>query len=485
MTVSLVKHGNVLQQSTTVNGVYTLTNVPTDSSYDVEFSLPQGFTLGPRNSGNDATDNDFDVNSTYGATEAYVIFAMVNEGQTLDLDAGIVQGANLTVFCWDDADGDGIQDAGAPESSGLSAVSVTLVPTGNAFYAHAGQTTNANGIVTFNNVRPGTFSLGFTHSTLVRTAMNQGTDENVDSDADPVSGNTANFSLTPAQTRTDIDAGFRDPNLVTGKISGLAWLDNGDGIRQTSETALTGVHVLELYRSTDAVVGNADDQLAGSAATDAQQNYELTGLAPGNYYVRSVVPTNHVITLANRGNDETVDSDFQPATRNSGLLVVTAGATIANVDVGFVAGTASIGNFVWNDADRDGIQDLTETGLAGAVVKLFNTANAQVGAAITTTATGSYLFSGLQPGQYYVRVTPPRGYIPTLKDQGVDDAKDSDINRVTPSTALITLAADQLRRSGMRACTVEPELGTRCGSIMIAMDSRTRANPANRVSPCD
>ncbi len=145
----------------------------------------------------------------------------------------------------------------------------------------------------------------------------------------------------------------------------MAWLDNGDGIRQTAETSLTGVHVFELYRTSDTVIGNADDQFVTSTATIANQTYKFTGVSPGSYYVRSVVPANYVITLQNQGASDVIDSDFSTATRNTGLLVVAAGATVANVDVGFVAGTGSIGNFVWLDTDRDGIQDAAETGLAG------------------------------------------------------------------------------------------------------------------------
>jgi hypothetical protein len=178
-----------------------------------------------------------------------------------------------------------------------------------------------------------------------------------------------------------------------------------------------------------------------SVATNTSHLYTFAGLAPGNYFVRSIIPANYVITLQNQGTSDLIDSDFHPTTRNSGMLTVGAGTAITNVDVGFKPGTASIGNFVWNDVDRDGFQDPTETGLAGAVVKLFSSANVQIGATVTTTATGSYTFSGLQAGQYYVKVTPPAGYLISPRDQGIDDTKDSDIDSVTTSTALITLAA--------------------------------------------
>ncbi len=75
------------------------------------------------------------------------------------------------------------------------------------------------------------------------------------------------------------------------------------------------------------------------------------------------------------------------------------------------------------------------------MVKLLDINNQVVGNQITTTSTGAYVFNGLQPGQYRISVTPPLGYIATLPDQGLDDAKDSDLNRATGTTSLITVAA--------------------------------------------
>ncbi len=441
VTVQLVSSGNVISQSATTNGVYTLSNVPTTQLFEVRFTLPSGFTLGPTAVGADATNNDFNVDQTAGATVAYKSFVQAVEGQTLKLDAGIVQGANLTAFAWNDANANGLQDTGVPEATGQSGVTVTLIASNGFTYAQQSVTTGANGLASFTNIRPGNYFLNFAHPTLKRTLQDQGTNDDIDSDAERTQGNTAIFSLAPATTRTNVDAGFNDGTLLTGKITGMAWLDNGDGIRQSTETTLTGTNLFELYRSTDTIVGNSDDQFVTSVATDATQKYQFTGITPGNYYVRPILPTNYVVTLQDQGTNDTIDSDFSQSTKNSGLIGVTAGGTVSNLDVGFLPGTASIGNFVWNDTDRDGIQDSTEVGLAGATVRLFNSSNVLVGSTITTTSTGAYLFSGLQPGQYTVRVTPPLGYLASPKDQGTNDTVDSDLDPITLSTAIITAVA--------------------------------------------
>jgi hypothetical protein len=85
---------------------------------------------------------------------------------------------------------------------------------------------------------------------------------------------------------------------------------------------------------------------------------------------------------------------------------------------------ASIGDFVWEDLDRDGVQDSGEPGIEGVPVSLQDENGVEVG----TTATdmnGFYQFTGLIPGDYQVQFGTPTGFNPTLDNLG-DDALDSD-----------------------------------------------------------
>ena len=76
------------------------------------------------------------------------------------------------------------------------------------------------------------------------------------------------------------------------------------------------------------------------------------------------------------------------------------------------AGTALIGDRVWSDDDGDGVQDPGEPGIGGVTVQLRGagadgilfTADDSL-ANTTSTADGSYLFSGVAPGEYVVDVT--------------------------------------------------------------------------------
>jgi hypothetical protein len=98
----------------------------------------------------------------------------------------------------------------------------------------------------------------------------------------------------------------------------------------------------------------------------------------------------------------------------------------------------SIGDRVWEDKDRDGIQDQDEPSIPGVTVKLED-ANGNVLQTQKTDNDGNYLFE-VASGTYKVAVEQPAGFLATAKDQGTDDAQDSDIDSNTLKTDLITIA---------------------------------------------
>ena len=69
------------------------------------------------------------------------------------------------------------------------------------------------------------------------------------------------------------------------------------------------------------------------------------------------------------------------------------------------AAPSSIGDFIWEDLDRDGVVDPGESGIAGIVVNLLDAAG-NVVATTTTDASGNYLFDDLLPGTYTVSLDP-------------------------------------------------------------------------------
>ncbi len=101
---------------------------------------------------------------------------------------------------------------------------------------------------------------------------------------------------------------------------------------------------------------------------------------------------------------------------------------------------ASLGDRVWEDTNKNGLQDSGELGVANVVVKLFD-CSGNFKAQTVTDANGLYLFADLTPGDYSVQFIKPAGYFFTTKDANSNgsDASDSDVDLTTGKTTCITL----------------------------------------------
>jgi hypothetical protein len=100
-----------------------------------------------------------------------------------------------------------------------------------------------------------------------------------------------------------------------------------------------------------------------------------------------------------------------------------------------------IGNYVWRDDNRNGVQDVGEPPLSGVPVYLYDADDPT--SALVTTATdvaGYYEFKPIPSGNYRVGFGNPYNYDVATQDAGNNDALDSDINLNTLQTAPILVA---------------------------------------------
>ncbi len=216
-------------------------------------------------------------------------------------------------------------------------------------------------------------------------------------------------------------------------LGNTVWYDvNNNGTQDAGEPGIAGV-VVKLYNCSGTFLNK-------TATTDASGNYQFTALAASSYIVGITTPAGYTKSDAGTTN---VATDNQ----NDGVNIVsteirtncftTTGST-NNIDFG-LKGTGSIGDFVWNDLNANGIQDGGgETGLSGVIVTLTLSNGTQL--TTTTSSTGAYSFSNLAPGTYSVTFTTPDGYTASNPTQGNDATKDSNpVNGV----ASVTLTAGQ------------------------------------------
>jgi uncharacterized repeat protein (TIGR01451 family) len=101
---------------------------------------------------------------------------------------------------------------------------------------------------------------------------------------------------------------------------------------------------------------------------------------------------------------------------------------------------ASVGNFVFWDLNKNGIQDPSEPGAANVTVQLLQ--NGAVVATTTTNPQGVYDIDNLVPGSYSLKFITPNGAIFTTQNAGGNPALDSDPN-ASGATGTFTLASGQ------------------------------------------
>ncbi len=292
-----------------------------------------------------------------------------------DVTPASVLPASIGDFVWNDLNGDGVQDGGS--ESGLSGVTVylDLNTNGSLDGGEPNDTTNGAGAYELTGLLAGTYSVRVDASSVPAGFVLTG------------GPNPVSVTVGTGDDYNDADFGYQQQDASIGDF---VWNDlNGDGVQDGGEPALSGVTVfLDLNSNGTLDGGEPSDSTDGSGA------YDITGLPVGIYSVMvdtTTVPTG--FTLAAGSNPLSVN--------------LAAGEDFNSADFGFQQQDASIGDFVWNDLNGDGVQDGGETGISGVTVFLdLNTNGSYDGGepSDVTDANGAYDLTNLPTGTYSVQV---------------------------------------------------------------------------------
>ena len=342
-------------------------------------------------------------------------------------------------YVWIDMNANGLQDSGD-----LAADGVTVhLTNADGSQILATTTTDSTGHYLFDHLQAGTYAIQFEGVDGFHfTTQGVGTNRLLDSDANVGTGLTASVTLTAGQSYLGLDAGLVIDGSGSGTLASVGdyvWLDtNRDGIQDGNEAGLGGVTV-NLLNSLGTVIG--------TDITEADGSYSFVNLQAGTYQVEFVGLSGYGRSVANATVD-TADSDADVGTGKTATFTLAAGEVNNTVDAGMYVLPASIGNYVWVDTDRDGIQDSNEIGLANVTVRLLNSA----GGVITSTVTngsGFYTFNNLAAGTYQVEfVTPTNyGFTTANAELNLSDEIDSDADISTGRTQQITVAAGEVNNT--------------------------------------
>ncbi|MBI5727571.1 MAG: choice-of-anchor A family protein, partial [Ignavibacteriales bacterium] len=298
-------------------GKYGFANLAAGSYY-VQVIQPLGYTFTAKAQGGN-TAKDSDVDPLTGKTACTALTAGTTN---LTLDAGLYQPkASVGDKVWHDLNHDGVQDSPNTEL-GLSGVVVKLYDCSGALVSTT--TTDQNGNYLFSNLTPGQYYVKFVAlSGYAISAKNNIADTTIDSDADPVSGASACFTLAPGANDLTRDCGMY---LNKVSIGDFVWKDiNFNGIQDNGEAGLINVTV-RLYDCSNNVIA--------TTITNAAGYYSFPNLIPGDYYVQFYLPTGYSFSPKTQGSNVSVDSDPDVATGKTACVTLAPGTNVITWDAG-------------------------------------------------------------------------------------------------------------------------------------------------------
>jgi hypothetical protein len=220
----------------------------------------------------------------------------------------------------------------------------------------------------------------------------------------------------------------------TASIGDLVWEDSDlNGLQDPHEEGIDGIELILL---------DSLQNIIGRTVTDANGFYAFNNLNSGKYYIQLGSHGEYKPTFPSY-KDMDRNSDIDVLFKKTGTIFLAEGQVISNIDIGLYVtkyddfGQSSIGDKVWEDINRNGLQDVNEPGIAGIELILYNKSKHELSRSVTD-ENGHYLFSNLDSGAYYIQLVPQESYEPTqlILSQG---QLNSDIDLLFLKTSTIFL----------------------------------------------
>ncbi len=347
------------------------------ATYQLRVALPGNYVFGPLGQKMNLFYNCIQsVGDNLGMSEPF----MAETRETMGLGIGAVKGGSVSGMVWNDANCNGVMDAG---EGGLAGAAVTLyAPSTDAYWVVH---TEADGTYAISNVLPGNnivmFSLPdgmvFTvpGASLISEVSSFGSvDVLVQAD---MNTNLGNVGATPAASLTL--SLYRDDNL--------------NGVRDEGEAPVSGA----------AVTVHQNGAEVGTVVTGADGNAAFATLRGGQASVSVTVPDGYILSPDQKALFYVTGAEIH----SQAAVHLDGGETLLSAAVTL---PASISGMLFDDPGNTGFYQDGDGLLSGFTVQAIDE-NGDVFRETATDGQGRYTLSPLMPGAYTVRFLLDDAYV--------------------------------------------------------------------------
>ncbi|QGJ68626.1 Hypothetical protein PBC10988_2870 [Planctomycetales bacterium 10988] len=409
--------GSVSRTTTTdANGGYLFENLR-PGTYIITEMQPFGYLDGIDSLGtvNGVSNGDDSTNDVFS------IVTLTTDDTGIEYNFAELRPASISGTVFNDRNNNGIQE---PGDLGIFGVNLRLTGTNDlGAITPIDLTTNALGHYTFENLRPGTYTVSETQPVGLFDGIDTVGSKGGDGSVNDVT------SAIPI-VADDVAIHYDFAELRPASISGTVFDDRNDnGIQDSGELGIAGVNIRLTGINDQGMITPID------ITTNLLGEYTFDNLRPGTYAVFETQPAGYfdgIDTVGSEGGSGLIND----VTFN---IPIFAGAKGVNYNFAEIK-PSSLAGTVFDDLNNNGIQESGEPGIEG--VTLILTGTNQFGPIIpvltTTNSLGEYLFDNLRAGTYTVREMQPANYLDGIDTVGSEGGNGS-VNDVT-SAILIEIA---------------------------------------------
>ena len=390
--VSLVdKNGTVVDTGVTAKDGY-VTLSAAEGEYALKVTVPEDYGFAKQGNGTrDYAQNLMEESAE--RTQVSRTFTL-NTGDKSEIGIGLMPMAVVTGTVWNDVNADGIWQKDEP---GIPGVRLTL--TGGKDKTTMEVYTDENGFYDFHQIKKGTYKvICHVPDEYVFTVKAKGDLEVISRMTTEKDRNGEDqLSLERGEVYENHNIGLMEGAV----IEGVCFLDaNSNGVYDEGEPPLAGVE-MRLARQSNNV-------LLQTVKSAADGSYRFVGQRGSTFTIRATLPKGYVFTQVGTGENANLFEPNGDKAERRLTDVTLENAEHRMIMLGAVA-YGSISGRVYYDDNFSSQWEMGERLGVEMYVTLYHV-NGERAGRVRTDRNGLFTFNDLMPGDYYMTMTPAKGY---------------------------------------------------------------------------